>query len=732
MRTRINVFASIVLLMSVVLTSVSFAFPDEGMFTPDQIGRLPLQKRGLKIKPNDIYNPNGVSLSDAIVRVNMSDAGGFGTGEFVSPEGLILTNHHVAFDALVSASTKEKDYAANGYKANSRADELPAKDYNLVLTQRVEDVTEKIWTGARNLPAGEARDLAIKKNIDEWQKAEQAKAPKGSTVRIQSVNNGFFYYLYQTFSIQDVRVVYAPPKNIGFFGGDPDNFEWSRHTGDFTFLRAYVAPDGSGAEYSPNNVPFKPKKFLTISLNGVRENDFVFVLGYPGGTTRYRESQSVDYSQKVNFPFIVEYLTAQSRAMQMIGEDDEEKRIKLQGEIFSLNNGIKAFDGGVQAMRRGDIINKRRADEAKFAAWVEQNPARKAKYGELLTKFNNLYATYFATAARDRVLRTFPNTSIMPVFKQVSDAVNAVSKGNKLTDEKRGEITSTFQNREPVLEREMIKYFLRAIDELPANQRFAPVDNAFNRYQGKQRRAAEETFAEMIAEKEDFNTPQKIFALYDMSFSDLNKKYPHIVDIMTGLAAEQAQIAARTTKFNQEASSMRYLYVEGMGEMRGAKPYPDANATLRFTYGNVRGYRPREAVTYAAFTTLKGVIEKDTGEDPFDVPQQLKDLQRSRDFGRYGVGDSVPVNFLATTDIIGGNSGSPILNGNGEQVGIVFDGNYEGLGNDIFFDENYGRTIAVDIRYVLFVTEKLGGAGWILNEMTIKGGGRAASATAGR
>ncbi|HEX8733794.1 MAG TPA: S46 family peptidase [Pyrinomonadaceae bacterium] len=729
MRTKINVFASLVVLMSVVLTSVSFAFPDEGMYTPDQIVRLPLLRRGLKIKPTDIYNPNGVSLADAIVRVNMSDAGGFGTGEFVSPDGLILTNHHVGFDALVHASTKEKDYATNGYKANSRADELPAKDYNLILTQRVEDVTAKIWAGAKDL-TGDARAQAIKKNITDLENAEKAKAPKGATIRIQSVNDGYFYYLYQTMSIQDVRVVYAPPKNIGFFGGDPDNFEWSRHTGDFTFLRAYVAPDGSTAEYSPSNVPFKPKKFLTVSLNGVRENDFVFVLGYPGGTTRYRESQSVAFSQNTNFPFIVDYVRAWSDALKKVGEDDEDKRIKLQGEIFSLNNTVKAFEGGVASMRRADIINKRKADEAKFAAWVAANPSRQAKYGELLPKFNNLYTTYYATSARDRVLRTFPNTAIMPVFKQIFDAVNAVSKGIALTDEKRGEITSAFQNREPILEREMIKYFLRAIAELPANQKFAPVENAFNRYQGKQRRAAEETFAEMIAEKEDFNTPQKIFALYDMKFEDLNKKYPHVVEIMSGLAAEQAQIAARLSRFAQEANLLRYQYVEGMSEMRGAKPYPDANASLRFTYGNVRGYKPREAVTYAAFTTLKGVIEKDTGEEPFDVPQRLKELQRNRDFGRYGVGDSVPVNFLATTDIIGGNSGSPVLNGNGEQVGIVFDGNYEGLGNDIFFDPDYGRTIAVDIRYVLFVTEKLGGAGWILNEMNIKGGGRAATTAA--
>jgi hypothetical protein len=728
MRSKINVFASIVLLMSILLTGVSFGFPDEGMYTPDQIGRLPLLKRGLKIKPSDIYNPNGTSLADAIMRVNIGEAGGFGTGEFVSPDGLILTNHHVGFDALVAASTKDKDYATNGYKANSRADELPAKDYSLLLTQRVEDVTAKIWAGVSNL-TGEARDQALKKNLDDLQKAEQAKAPKGATVRIQSVNNGYFYYLYQTMSVQDVRVVYAPPKNIGFFGGDPDNFEWSRHTGDFTFLRAYVAPDGSTAEYSPANVPFKPKKFLTVSLGGVKENDFVFVMGYPGGTTRYRESQSVAYSENTNFPFIVDYVRAWSNALGKVGEDDEDKRIKLQGEIFSLNNTVKAYEGGVVAMRRGDIISKRKADEAKFAAWVNADAARKAKYGEVLTKFDSLYMTYFNTAARDRVLRTFPNTAIMPVFKQVFDAVNAVSKGIALNDAKRTEITNVYKEREPVLEREMIKYFLQAIADLPENQKFAPVENAFNRYQGKQRRAAEETFAEMLAEKEDFNTPDKIFKLYDMKFDELNKKYPHIVEIMSGLAAEQAQIAARTTKFNSEVGSLRYLYVEGMSEMRGAKPYPDANATLRFTYGNVRGYRPREAVTYSAFTTLKGVIEKDTGEEPFDVPQGLKDLQRTRDFGRYGVGDSVPVNFLTTTDIIGGNSGSPILNGMGEQVGIVFDGNYEGLGNDIFYSDDYGRTIAVDIRYVLFVTEKLGGAGWILSEMKIKGGGRATTAS---
>lgn len=726
LRSKTKFFVSLVLTSTVFLSSVSFifAFREEGMYTPDQISRLPLARKGLKIKPSDIYNPNGVSLSDAIVRINIGTAGGFGTGEFVSPNGLILTNHHVGFDALVAASRPEKDYGTNGYRASSQTDELPAKDYSLLMTKRVENVTSKITAGTENLSGG-ARDEAIKTKIADLEKQEQAKANKGgggggSTVRVQAVSNGYFYYLYETMAIKDVRVVYAPPKNIGFFGGDPDNFEWSRHTGDFTFLRAYVAPDGSPAEYSAKNVPFKPKKFLTISLGGLKDGDFVFALGYPGGTTRYRESQSINYSQTVNFPFLADYLRAWSDALVQIGETNEEKRVKLQGEISSLNNSVKVYEGGAVRLRRSDMLAARRAQEAKFAAWVNANAARKAKYGDVLTGFSTASNEFYRTARRDRVLRTFPNATTTPVMKQIFDALQAVRQGKPLTAEKRAEITEVYKDREPVVEREMIKFFLLKIAELPNDQKFSPVENIFARYQGKARRSAEETFAESIAEK-DFKTPETIFALYTQSPENLKKKYPNLYDALTAIAAEQAQIAARAGKFNPEANRLRLLYMQGMSQMMNQTPYPDANASLRFTYGNIKGYSPREAVVYKPFTTLKGVIEKDTGQEPFDVPQRLKDLQRARNFGRYGSGDTVPVNFLATTDIIGGNSGSPVLNAYGEQVGIVFDGNYEGLGNDIFYSADYGRTIGVDIRYVLFVTEKFGNAGWILNEMQIKG-----------
>jgi hypothetical protein len=733
MRLRTKLITSF-LTIAVLLSSFSLvAAFDEGMYTPDQIARLPLKQKGLKINPLDIYNPNGgADISDAVISLSVGC-----TAEFVSPQGLILTNHHCGFDALVSASSAGKDYGKDGYKADSRQNELPAKGYSLTITNRIEDVTAKIKKGTENL-SGDALAQALKANTEKLQAEEKAKVPADTNIRISMLNNGYFYYLYETKDINDVRLVYAPPQMIGFYGGDPDNFEWSRHTGDFTFLRAYVAPDGKSAEYSPNNVPYKPKKFLTISLNGLKENDFVFVMGFPGGTTRYRESQFIDYSQNTNFPFLAEYLTNYSNALRMVGAEDESKRVALQSEIANIDNGRKLYEGGITALKRSDFVDERRAEEAKFATWVNQNDQRRAKYGELLPNLDRISKDFYAVGARDRLLRTFPKavtqpvSPYAPVYGQILDAVAAVRAGKKLDDKKRAEIEAVYKTREPLLEVEMLKYFLKAASELPATQKFQAVENIFGNKQGRERREAEEKFAKSIAQDKDFNAPGDIFNLYNDSFTELQRRFPNIVNLAAAHIEERNAYGARASKYNADIDRYRLLYQQGMTEMKRNTPYPDANFTQRFTYGNVKGYQPREAVNYTPFTTLKGVIEKDTGVFPFDVPQKLKDLQNAKDFGRFGVGDSVPVNFLATTDIIGGNSGSPIMNAYGEQVGIVFDGNYEGLGNDIFFDPDYNRTIAVDIRYVLFVTEKFGGAGWILNEMTLKGGAAKAKTAGAR
>ncbi len=632
-----------------------------------------------------------------------------------------MTNHHCGFDALVAASSAGKDYGKDGYTADSMKTELPTKDYSLTMTNRIEDVTAKITKGTESL-SGDALAQVLKANTEKLQAEEQAKVPEGTMIRIQGLNSGYFYYLYETSQLKDVRLVYAPPQMIGFYGGDPDNFEWSRHTGDFTFLRAYVGADGKPAEYSPNNVPYKPKKFLTMSLNGVKENDFVFAMGFPGGTTRYRESQAIEYAETTNFPFLAEFLASWSNALRMIGAENEEKRVALQGEIANLDNGRKVYEGGVVALKRSEYVNQRREEEVKFSAWVNQNATSKAKYGEVLANLDRLSRDYYAVGARDRLLRTFPIPSFAPAYKQILDAVSAVRAGKKLDDKKRAEIEASYKDREPLLEVEMLKYFLKAASDLPNNQKFQAAENLFGDKKGKARRDAEEKFAGSIADDKDFDSAEDIIKLYDKSFNDLKEKYPNIVNLAAAHADERAAFGARAAKFNAEIDRNRLLYQQGMAEMKRITPYPDANFTMRFTYGNVKGYQPREAVSFTPFTTLKGVIEKDTGVFPFDVPQKLKDLQKAKDFGRFGVGDSVPVNFLATTDIIGGNSGSPIMNANGEQVGIIFDGNYEGLANDLFFDAKFNRSIAVDIRYVLFVTEKFGGAGWILKEMNLKGG----------
>jgi len=709
------------LTLAILATSVvpAFALFDEGMYMPDKIATIrDLKKRGLKLKPEEVYNPAGGGLTDAIIRLSIGC-----TGEFVSPDGLILTNHHCGFDALVSASTPTNDLVENGFNAQNRAGEIAAKDYSIYITERAEDVTAKINTGGVAL-TGDALATAIK-NLTE---AEQAKAPKGSVIRIQTLNNGYYHYLFQTRQIKDIRVVFAPPRNIGVFGGDPDNFEWTRHTGDFSILRAYTAPDGTAAEFSPNNVPYKPKRFLTMNIGGLKDDDFVFVLGFPGGTTRYRESQSIEYARDANFPFLSSWLDARSAALREIGKTDEDKRIKFQSDIASFDNAFKVYDGGRLRLIQSQVVEKRREQEKQFAAWVDADPARKAKYGTVLSELAAVSAESNKYAKLDILARRMPDPT-MPMFGQI---YAAVAQGKMLDDAAKAakvdEAKKALEDREPVYERELIKFYLKKFDELPADQKFDGAENLFGTFQGSARRAAEEAFAKNIAEG-DYWKPETIAAQYGPQTMDFRPERDQPKGFAAALKKAKDAANARAMTFASKIDRLRLLYQQGMAEMKGTTPYPDANSTLRFTYGNIKGYSPREAEYRTPFTTLTGMFEKDTGVNPFDVPQKIKDLYAAKDFGRYGENNNVVVNFLATTDIIGGNSGSPVLNGNGEQVGLVFDGNYEGLGNDFYYDPNRNRTIAVDIRFVLWATEKVGGAKWVVDEMKLVGGPKAMAAS---
>jgi hypothetical protein len=705
---------------------------DEGMFLPDTIGSLPLDKlakRGLKLKATDLYDPNGVSIKDAVVIVDG------GTGEFVSPEGLLLTNHHVAFDALVASSTTASNYGESGFMAKSRAEELPAKGYSVTITQDLKDVTSDILNGVTDTMSPVERSRAISTKIQALESAGSNEA-EGISVRVLPMNEGISYYKFTYLVLPDVRIVYAPPKNIGFYGGDPDNFEWPRHCGDFTFMRAYVGPNGKPAEYSTANVPYKPKKFLPISMGGVKEGDLTLVMGYPGSTRRYRESYSVAYNQDLAIPFLIDTLRYQIETLQNAGKNDPATRVKLQSAIFGLSNDLKNYEGSVIAMRRAGIVEKKHAEEAAFTNWVNADTARKARYGEVLPTLAKAYQELTATAQRDQLLQQLLSASDLLAI--ASFAQRAAADKEKPEAERnpnlsaagiqrvRTQLPSVLQERNATAERELLTYLLRQADELPAGQKIDFLEKRFGNLQGDARRRAEEDFARAVVDSKKYSTAEGISSLLDLTTAQLRELHEPLVDIALEFAPEVQRITARQQTFNATVARWRPLLVQGMSEMKGGKLYPDANRTLRFSYGEVKGYIPRDALTALPFTSLSGVIEKDTGREPFNAPEKLKQLYRAKDFGPYGVNGDVPVDFLTTDDIIGGNSGSPVLNGSGEQVGIVFDGNYEGLGNDFFYNEEKGRTIAVDIRYVLFLTDKFGGAGYILKELDVKNASPAA------
>jgi hypothetical protein len=715
---------SFLFLISLVPASV---LGDEGMFMPDKLDRLPLKKlqqRGLKIPITDIFNPNGPSIKDAIVIVDG------GTGEFLSPEGLLLTNHHVAFDALASASDQSNDYASNGYLAKTRSEEMPARGYTAQITQELKDVTADVLNGVTEAmpPADRTAAIAARTRAIE---AASTKPEGGIRAQVLPLNEGLSYYLFTYLEFRDVRIVYAPPKNIGFFGGDPDNFEWPRHCGDFTFMRVYAGPDGRPANYSANNVPYKPKKFLSLSLGGVKENDFVMVMGYPGSTRRYRESYSVAYNQDIYMPLLVDVFNKQIEVLEQAGKNDRELQMKLQSRIFEIANTLKDFEGGVIAMRRFGAVDQKRKDESAFTNWIKGSPDRQARYADVLPSLQKAYEELQKTQPRDLIIQQIAGLSDFFAIAGIIGA--AAADKEKPQGERnpalavgalraRSALSEIFADRIPGFDREMLAFLLRKAAELPAEQKIEPIEKRFGSLTGNARVRAEEDFARAVTESKNLSTPEAVAKLFDMSLAQLRELNEPVIGFAAEIGAFNSQIAARTRAFNSTVGLARPLLLRGMTEMRGAIPYPDANRTLRFTFGEVRGYVPHDAAVYQAFTNLSGVIEKDTGRQPFDAPEKLKALYNARDFGPYATddGQNVPVDFLSTTDIIGGNSGSPIMNGRGEQVGIIFDGNYEGLGNDFFYNDAKGRAISVDIRYVLFIADKFGGAGYLLKELDIK------------
>ncbi len=727
--------------ITIALLIVSLAFSpmaslaDEGMWMPDSLDKLPLaqlKKRGFELKPEDVYSLTKPSLKDAIVQISAG-----GTGSFVSPDGLILTNHHIAFSAVTAASTTEKDYINNGFLAKSRAEEIPAQRYSISITQEFKDVTADVLSAVKPEMTPEERQRAIAVKQAEMAKAN-SREKEGIRGQVVEVTGGHQYLLYTYLTLRDIRLVYAPPKSIGYYGGDPDNFEWPRHCGDFAFLRAYVGPDGNPATFNKDNTPFKPKKFLPLNATGIKEGDFAMIMGYPGMTFRYRESYSVEYRQNIQLPEQIATLRQQIDTLTKLGEKDPQLKIRFASQIFEMSNALKAYEGAVVGLKRMNLVERKRAEEAEFSKWIEANPATKAKYGDVLPQLEALYRDLTAISAKQNALNNLLDSGdlINALHYAYGRAVNRELPANErlpqysdqFLPQVMAQLSSGWNEREPESEARLLATALARVADLSADQKAQAVEKLFEGKSGKERRDAETEFARAAIQNSKFKSFDEIKKLLNASAAEIRAIDDPALKLVIAAVDENAPLAKKQSQILSGVVKVRPLYVAGILEMRRATGkglyYPDANFTLRFTYGEVKGYKPRDAVTYDYPTSLAGVLEKDTGADPFDAPEGLKELRKKKDFGPYVDSrlNDVPVNFLATTDITGGNSGSPVMNGRGEIIGLAFDGNYEGLGGDYAFEPSLNRTISVDIRYVLFVTEKLAGASYLFNEMQIKRG----------
>jgi len=730
------------LVVSLLITPLS-SWADEGMWLPDSLNKLPLaemKKRGFELKPEDIYSLTKPSLKDAVVQISIG-----GTGSFVSPEGLILTNHHVAFGAVTRASTSEKDYINNGFLAKSRAEEIQALGYSIKITQDFKDVTSEVLSVLKPEMSLEERTSAITAKQLEMGRSN-SREKEGIDAQVIEASGGYQYFLYTYLKLRDVRLVYAPPKSIGYYGGDPDNFEWPRHCGDFAFLRAYVGPDGSPAGFNKANVPFKPKKFLPINATGIKEGDFAMVMGYPGSTFRLRESYSVEYRQNIQLPDQIAALRQQIDALTKMGEKDPQLKMKFAERVFGLSNALKSLEGTVAGLKRMNLAARKRAEESDMKKWLDANQAAKAKYGEALPQLESLYRDLTSNSLKQNALDGLLNSGDLidtlefayerALNRNLPEKDRAIRFSDQVLPLVTEQLSSDWEEREPEAEAKVLATSLARLADLPSDQKVQSVEKLFEGKSGKERREAEAQFASKAIESAKFKSFDDVKKLFTTSAADIRAIDDPALKLVIAVVDENAPLAKKQSQILNTIGKVRPQYVAAMQEFRrsanrGLPYYPDANFTLRFTYGDVRGYKPRDAVAYDYQTSLAGVIAKDTGEEPFNAPEKLKELFSKKDFNGYADPrlNDVPVDFLATTDITGGNSGSPMMNGRGEIIGLVFDGNYEGLGGDYAYDISSNRTIAVDIRYVLFLTEKFGGAGYLFNEMQIK---RAKAMTASR
>jgi hypothetical protein len=706
--------------LTIIFFSISILCKaDEGMWLPLLINKnlAEMQKLGLKLTAEDIYNVNNSSLKDAIVNF-----GNFCTGEVISKEGLVLTNHHCGFDAIQSQSSVQNDLLTNGFWAMTRDQELASPGLTVTFLIRMEDVTQKILS---NLNPGmdlEAREKEIENLSEDLIKA--ATDGKGYDGEVKSFFEGNQYYLFIYEIYKDVRMVGAPPSSIGKFGGDTDNWMWPRHTGDFSLFRIYTGPDGKPAEYSKNNIPLKPKHHLPISLKGVKEGDFSMVLGYPGGTERYLPSEGVKLAYNQSNPAKIKIREQRLSIMKKDMDASEEIKIKYAAKYAHISNYYKYFIGQNQGLKRLDIVGKKKREEEKFQSWVKADPGRTKEYGNLLSDYEKIYKDYSEVNLPYIYLEEAAfGTEIIELAYKFGELYGALKSNaskkeiDEMVKELQTEADKHFKNYNAATDKKifaaLLKMYYEDIAKAYHPSIFGQVEKKFKGNFNK--------FAEFVFKNSILSSKDKVNSFLATPTAKTLEKDPAFRTMSSIIAGFHQSVAPSLRKVNSRLEVNNHTFMEALMKMqKDENMYPDANFTMRLTYGTVQDYYPQDAVHYLHKTTLKGVMEKeDPSNEEFIVADKLKELFAKKDFGNYAQNGEMYVCFITNNDITGGNSGSPVINGEGHLIGIAFDGNWEAMSGDIIFEPELQRCISTDIRYVLFIMEKFAGAGYLVKEMTL-------------
>lgn len=699
------------------------AAPDEGMWIPILIEKYNIRlmrEKGFKLSAEDIYSVNRACMKDAVVSF-----GGGCTGELISPEGLLITNHHCGYGQIQEHSTLEHDYLTNGFWAMSGKEELPNPGLTVTILKRMEDVTEKVLTGVKDgMDPGE-REKIKASNIEEIQVRAVEGTGYRAIVRPFFMGNQYFLFISEIF--RDVRLVGAPPSAIGKFGGDTDNWIWPRHTGDFSLFRVYADKNNKPADYSLENVPYKPAYFFPVSLRGVKEGDFTMVFGYPGSTSEYVPSYHIDMVKNYIDPVLIDIRTRKIEVMEASINSDPLLRIKYSAKIAGISNSWKKWQGEILGLERMNTISKKEEFEAKLTKWIQADGSRLSKYGNILPAYKELYAGLrvytLVNSFTNEIINGIEALSFSRNIRGLVDLYEKNEEADEIQKYKNSLITTStdfYKDYDKETDRKLFITLMKRYGEALDIRWQAPEYLKLkNECKGDFEKIAGKLYDRTVfADEGRYVTFINKFTRSSAGRLKKDPFYRVAQDVLDFIAKN---VRPELNRLNTEIQNLNKDFMLAQMEFDSGKVfYPDANSTLRVAYGSVKGYYPRDAVFYTPYSTLKGIIEKDNPAIyDYDVPDKLKELYAKRDFGRYAQDGEVPVCFIANNHTTGGNSGSPVINSEGYLVGVNFDRAWEGVASDMAYSPDQSRNISLDIRYALFIIDKFAGAGYLLDEMTI-------------